>query len=204
MWPALLNAAMPEQFLTTPREDYLKWTVTGRPAATGIERGLRNSYTKPFYALLGIAGARAGDRRRQPVRAGLRPRRVTAAGAGGSAGARVEPAARDSRARRRGRAARRGRRDRRGRRSPLSRAMRSSSLLVREYTRQHVARHLAGCRGDRRSRSSPASASPWRSRWPRPWARRGTAAWRRADRGRWRDRREPDGSSSARKSPRRS
>jgi predicted permease len=55
MWPALLNAAMPEQFLTTPRVDYLKWTSRVVPAATGIERGLRNSYTNPLYALLGIA-----------------------------------------------------------------------------------------------------------------------------------------------------
>ncbi|MBY0496654.1 MAG: ADOP family duplicated permease [Cyanobacteria bacterium] len=55
MWPALLTAAMPEQFLTTPRVDYLKWTSRVVPAATGIERGLRNSYTNPLYALLGIA-----------------------------------------------------------------------------------------------------------------------------------------------------
>jgi predicted permease len=55
MWPALLNAAMPDQFLTTPRVDYLKWTSRVIPAATGIERGLRNSYTNPLYALLGIA-----------------------------------------------------------------------------------------------------------------------------------------------------
>jgi len=55
MWPELLNAAMPEQFVTTPRVDYLKWTSRVVPAATGIERGLRRSYTNPLYALLGIA-----------------------------------------------------------------------------------------------------------------------------------------------------
>ena len=55
MWPALLNAAMPEQFLSTPRVDYLRWTPRVVSAATGIERGLRNSYTNPLYALFGIA-----------------------------------------------------------------------------------------------------------------------------------------------------
>jgi putative ABC transport system permease protein len=55
MWPALLDAAMPEQFLNTPREDYLKWTPRVTSAATGVERGLRNRYTNPLYALLGIA-----------------------------------------------------------------------------------------------------------------------------------------------------
>ena len=55
MWPALLNAAMPAQFLATPRVDYLKWTARVVPAATGIERGLRRTYTNPLYALLGIA-----------------------------------------------------------------------------------------------------------------------------------------------------
>lgn len=55
MWPALLNAAMPEQFLTTPRVDYLKWTSRVVPAATGVERGLRTGYGNALYALLGIA-----------------------------------------------------------------------------------------------------------------------------------------------------
>jgi predicted permease len=56
MWPALLDAAMPEEFLNTQREDYLKWTPRVASAATGIERGLRTRYTNPLYALLGIAG----------------------------------------------------------------------------------------------------------------------------------------------------
>jgi putative ABC transport system permease protein len=55
MWPSLLEAAMPETFLTTQREDYLKWTPRVGSAATGIERGLRSRYTSPLYALLGIA-----------------------------------------------------------------------------------------------------------------------------------------------------
>jgi predicted permease len=55
MWPALLAAAMPETFLTTQREDYLRWTPRVGSAATGIERGLRSRYTDPLYALLGIA-----------------------------------------------------------------------------------------------------------------------------------------------------
>ena len=55
MWPSLLDAAMPETFLTTQREDYLKWTPRVSSAATGIERGLRSRYTNPLYALLGIA-----------------------------------------------------------------------------------------------------------------------------------------------------
>jgi predicted permease len=56
MWPALLAAAEPAKFLTTQREDYLKWQVRVSPGATGIERGLRSRYTAPLYALLGIAG----------------------------------------------------------------------------------------------------------------------------------------------------
>ena len=55
MWPSLVDAAMPETFLTTQREDYLKWTPRVSSAATGIERGLRSRYTNPLYALLGIA-----------------------------------------------------------------------------------------------------------------------------------------------------
>jgi putative ABC transport system permease protein len=55
MWPSLLDAATPERFLNTQREDYLKWTPRVSSGATGIERGLRNRYTNPLYALLGIA-----------------------------------------------------------------------------------------------------------------------------------------------------
>ena len=62
--PPLLDAAMPEQFLNMQREDYLQiGRHASAPAATGIERGLRSRYTQPAYALLGIAGARARDRR---------------------------------------------------------------------------------------------------------------------------------------------
>lgn len=56
MWPALLNAAAPAQFLTTQREDYYQIKVGVSSGATGIERALRNRYTSPLYALLGIAG----------------------------------------------------------------------------------------------------------------------------------------------------
>ena len=56
MWPALREAAMPEQFRTIAKEDYLQIGVKVDSGATGIERGLRARYTQPLYALLGIAG----------------------------------------------------------------------------------------------------------------------------------------------------
>ena len=56
VWPAVREAAMPDQFRNIQKEDYLRIGVNLGSGATGIERGLRSRYTQPLYALLGIAG----------------------------------------------------------------------------------------------------------------------------------------------------
>jgi len=56
LWPAVREAAMPNQFRNIQKEDYLRTGVSLGSGATGIERGLRSRYTQPLYALLGIAG----------------------------------------------------------------------------------------------------------------------------------------------------
>lgn len=55
MWPELLQAAAPERFLTTQRDDYFLTRARIDSGATGIERGLRARYTSALYVLLGIA-----------------------------------------------------------------------------------------------------------------------------------------------------
>ena len=54
MWPAILEAAAPAQYLTTQREDYFQAKARVDSGATGIERGLRARYTTALYVLLSI------------------------------------------------------------------------------------------------------------------------------------------------------
>lgn len=56
MWPALLEAAQPDQYRNIQKEEFLRIGVNLASGATGVERGLRSRYTQPLYALLGIAG----------------------------------------------------------------------------------------------------------------------------------------------------
>jgi predicted permease len=56
MWPAILEAAAPAQFLTTQRDDYFQTRARVDSGATGIERTLRARYTSALYVLLGITG----------------------------------------------------------------------------------------------------------------------------------------------------
>ena len=173
------------------------------PAATGIERGLRNSYTNPLYALLGIAAlvlviaganlcalvfARAESRRQElAVRLALGSSRLRVIRELGAEGALLGVAGAIG--------------------GVVFAALASDAifqLLVREYHGQHVARYLARRRcvdgRDRRQRRRRRGGHAGRGRGRDATLRPGAGRIANA----WRDRREPDGSSSARKSPPRS
>lgn len=54
LWPAILDAAAPAQYLSIQRDDYLQIKARVESGATGIERALRSRYTAALYVLLGI------------------------------------------------------------------------------------------------------------------------------------------------------
>ena len=75
MWPAILEAAAPAQYLTTQREDYFQGEGARRLRRDRHRTRLARALHHGAVCVARHHGARGPDRRGQSVRAGLRPGR---------------------------------------------------------------------------------------------------------------------------------